>query len=98
MRNIKVTLNFQMNYGVLKTTTTPQISHEKYFVNTRRITLNTKRCSLCFNEKLEIARYKGHNLLHKLSEIINESRHENKFALARYDSKDRIWFFVTALE
>ena len=24
---------------------------------------NTKRCSLCLNEKLEIARYKGHNLL-----------------------------------
>ena len=31
MRNIKTTLNFQMNYGVFKTTTTPQISYGKYF-------------------------------------------------------------------
>ena len=42
MRNIKVTQNFQMNYGVLKTTTTPLISYEKYFENTRRITLTPK--------------------------------------------------------
>ena len=49
---------------------------------------NTKRCSLCLNEKLEIARYKGRNLLNKRSEIINKCRHRNKFALARYDSKD----------
>ena len=49
---------------------------------------NTKRCSLCLNEKLEIARYKGHNLLNKRSEIINKCRHRNKFALALYNSKD----------
>ena len=42
MRNIKATLNFQMNYGVLKTTTTPQISYGKYFENTKRITRTTK--------------------------------------------------------
>ena len=42
MRNIKATLNFQMNYGVLKTETTPQISYGKYFENTRRITLTPK--------------------------------------------------------
>ena len=51
---------------------------------------NTKRCSLCLNEKLEIASYKGHNLLNKRSEIINKCRHRNKFALAFYDSKDWI--------
>ena len=49
---------------------------------------NTKRCSLCLNEKLEIATYKGRNLLNKRSEIINKCRHRNKFALALYDSKD----------
>ena len=32
---------------------------------------NTKRCSLCLNEKLEIARHKGRNLVNKRSEIIN---------------------------
>ena len=49
---------------------------------------NTKRCSLCLNEKLEIARCKEQNLRNKRSEIINKCRHRNKFALALYDSKD----------
>ena len=49
---------------------------------------NTKRCSLCLSEKLEIARYKGHDHLNKQSEIINKCRHRNKFALALYDSQD----------
>ena len=40
MRNMKVILNFQMNYGALKTT--PQILFGKYFENTRRITLTQK--------------------------------------------------------
>ena len=34
--------NFQKNYGVLKATTTPQISYGKYFENTRGITLTPK--------------------------------------------------------
>ena len=51
---------------------------------------DTKRCSLCLNEKLEIARYKGRNLLNKRSEIINKCCQQNKFALALYDSKDCI--------
>ena len=42
MRSIKATLNFQMNYGVLKITTTPQILYGKYFKNTRHITLTRK--------------------------------------------------------
>ena len=74
------------------------IKHKNYTPNIVRKILrkhqmynpNTKRCSLCLNEKLEIARYKGHNLLNKQSEIINECRHQNKFALALYDSKDWI--------
>ena len=84
MKSIKATLNFQMNYGGLKTTTAPEISHEKH----QMYKLNTKMCSLCLNEKLEIARYKGRNLLNKRSEIINKCRHQNKFALDLYDSKD----------
>ena len=42
MRNIKATLNFQMNYGVLKRITTHQILHGKYFKNNRCITLTPK--------------------------------------------------------
>ena len=49
---------------------------------------NTERCSLCLNEKLEIARYKGSNLLNKPSQIINKCRPRNKFGLALYGSKD----------
>ena len=49
---------------------------------------NTKRFSLCLNEKLKTARYKGHNLLNKRPEIINKCLHRNKFALTLYDSKD----------
>ena len=59
---------------------------------------NTKRCSLCLNEKLEIARYKWQNLLNKWSEIINKCHHGNKLVLALYGSKDWIYFSVTAFE
>ena len=58
----------------------------------------TKRYFLCLNQKLKIARYKGHNLLNKRSEIINKCRHQIKFVLALYDSKDWIKFSVTAFE
>ena len=40
----------------------------------QRYNPNTKRCYLCLNEKLEIARYKGHNLLDKRSAIETNSR------------------------
>ena len=88
MRNIKAILNFQTNYEVLKITTPTQISKGKYFEKHQTYNPNTKRCSLCLNKKLEIAGYKGHNLLNKRSEIINKCRHRNKFALALYDRKD----------
>ena len=39
MRNIKARLNFQMNDGVLKTATTPQILYGKYLVKTKRTTV-----------------------------------------------------------
>ena len=46
------------------------------------------QCQLCLNEKLEIAMYKGDNLLNKRSELISKCRHLNKFTLQRHDSKD----------
>ena len=93
-----------MNYGVLKVATTPQILHGKYFKNIRHMTLTQKRWSLSLKEKLaikinyEIARFKGHNLQNKRSEIINKCCHRNKFALALCDSKEWIKFSVTAFE
>ena len=48
----------------------------------------TKRCLLCLNEKLDIAAYKEQNLLNKSNEIVSKCRHQLKYALARYDTKD----------
>ena len=50
--------------------------------------VNTKRCLLCLNEKLQIAIYRGNNMLNKRTEIISKCRHRNKYALASYDSMD----------
>ena len=50
--------------------------------------VNTKRCLLCLNEKLEIANYRGNNMLNKWTEIISKCRHRNKYTLASYDSMD----------
>ena len=47
-----------------------------------------RKCYLCPNEKLEIASYKGDNLLNKRSELISKFRHQNKFTLLRRESKD----------
>ena len=49
---------------------------------------NSRKCDLCLNEKLEIALYKGENLLNKKTELISKCRHQNKFMLLRHDSKD----------
>ena len=49
---------------------------------------NSRKCDLCLNEKLEIALYKGQNLLNKKTELISKCRHQNKFMLLRHDSKD----------
>ena len=50
--------------------------------------VNTKRCLLCLNEKLQIAIYRGSNMLNERTEIISKYRHGNKYALASYDSMD----------
>ena len=50
--------------------------------------VNTKRCLLCLNEKLQIAIYRGNIMLNKRTEIISKCRHRNKYALASYDSMD----------
>ena len=41
----------------------------------------TKRCSLCANEKLTIARFEGNNLLNRRNEIISRCRHRLKYKL-----------------
>ena len=49
----------------------------------------TKRCLLCLHEKFEIINYTNQKeLLNKRSELISKCRHENKYMLANYKSKD----------
>ena len=48
----------------------------------------SKRCLLCISEKLEIAEYNGDNILNKRSEVVSKCRHQNKYALAKFDSND----------
>ena len=50
---------------------------------------NSKRCYLCLNEKMEMATSQGNNLLHKKAELIFKCRHQNKYKLSKYDTKDR---------
>ena len=40
--------------------------------------VNTKWCLLCLNEKLQIAIYRGNNMLNKQSETISKCRHRSK--------------------
>ena len=41
----------------------------------------SKRCNLCLTEKLEILYDPDKNLLNKISEIISQCRHKNKYRL-----------------
>ena len=44
-------------------------------------TPETKRCSLCMSEKVEIALHQGNNLLNKRNEIISRCLHRKRFKL-----------------
>ena len=49
--------------------------------------LQSKRCFLCLNEKLEILEVKENNLLKKKSKIISKCHHQNKYMLRTLASK-----------
>ena len=53
-----------------------------------------RKCYLCLNEKLEIASYKGDNLLNKRSELISKCRHQNKFTLLRHVARTKSYVFT----
>ena len=44
--------------------------------------LESKRCYLCSNEKLEIALHKEDNLLNRRCEVISKCRLQNKYKLS----------------
>ena len=50
-----------------------------------------KKNNLSLNEKLEIVNYKGNNLLNKKMELISKGKHQNKYILSKYDTKDWRW-------
>ena len=43
------------------------------------------RCNLCLNEKLEIAKHQGKNLLNKRSEFVSKCRHFSKLLLINFE-------------
>ena len=54
---------------------------------------NSKRRILCLEEKMAIITFpEQQKLLNKRSELISKYRHENKFLLQYYDSKDKKTF------
>ena len=58
----------------------------KNYQNTPFLQSKQYRCLLCLNEKYEIARYKGDNLLNLRTEIITTCRHRSKYKLANCDT------------
>ena len=46
-----------------------------------------KKCNLCLNEKLAIIDDPDKNLLSKMSEVISQCRHQNKFKLVNLTSR-----------
>ena len=49
----------------------------------------SKRCHLCLTEKLYLVRAKKPSLLNKRTELISKCRHENKFYLANFTSRQQ---------
>ena len=49
---------------------------------------NSKGCQVCLNEKSEIATYRGKILLNKKTELISKCRHQNKYTLSKFGTKD----------
>ena len=53
-----------------------------------RFNRSSLRYNLCLNKKLEIALFKGNNILNRRTELISKCRHINKHTLLRHDTKD----------
>ena len=67
--------NFAINWSIL--VTTPAYSNK------------SKRCHLCLTEKLYLIRAKKPSLLNKRTELISKCRHDNKFYLANFISRQQ---------
>ena len=67
--------NFTINWSILATA--PAYSNK------------SKRCHLCLTEKLYLVRAKKPSLLNKRTELISKCRHENKFYLANFTSRQQ---------
>ena len=67
--------NFTINWSI--SATAPAYSHK------------SKRCHLYLTEKLYLVRAKKPSLLNKRTELISKCRHENKFYLANFTSRQQ---------
>ena len=60
----------------------------KILKNCHQFNRENLKCSVCINEKFEIATCNDKNILNKRSELVSKCRHINKFLLFQKDSKD----------
>ena len=75
LKTMKTTQNYLKEYWTIKRKHfTPKVTLR---IIRRCTAFNTtkRKCYLCLNEKLEIASYKGDNLMNKKSELISKCRH-----------------------
>ena len=90
LNNIKYQTDTELSneyWNIKSANKTWNISWE-IFGNHKSYNQSSKRCLLCFNEKLAIALHKDDNMLNKRSEVISNCRHRNKYMLANYYHKD----------
>ena len=77
-----------------KSVLTPVITWEivrkcsPYIPNSKKKKKKKRKCDLSLNEKLEIATYQENIWLKKKAELISKYRHQNQYALFKYDTKD----------
>ena len=77
-----------------KSVLTPVITWEivrkcsPYIPNSKKKKKKKRKCYLSLNEKLEIATYQENIWLKKKAELISKYRHQNQYALFKYDTKD----------
>ena len=77
-----------------KSVLTPVITWEivrkcsPYIPNSKKKKKKKRKCYLSLNGKLEIATYQENIWLKKKAELISKYRHQNQYALFKYDTKD----------
>ena len=71
--------SYRMNSEKLKLLKKEPVTVWKILGQNQPYNVNTKRCHICLNEKLQIAIYRDNNMRNKQTEIVSKCRHGNKY-------------------